>query len=79
MRVQVKCYSGRKGDERPVRFRLDDHDYFVSEVLDEWYGPEDIFFKVLADDGNTYILRHQTSAPDGDWELVEFRQTGGRR
>jgi len=79
MRVEVECYSGRKGDERPVRFRLDDHDYLVSEVLDEWYGPEHIFFKVLADDGDTYILRHQTSAADGDWELVSFRETGSRR
>ena len=33
------------------------------------------FFKLRADDGNLYILRHQTSVPDGDWELVSFRET----
>jgi hypothetical protein len=61
MRVEVECYSGQKANERPVRFRLDGHEYMVEEVLDQWYGPEHIFFKVRADDGNVYILRHQTS------------------
>ncbi len=79
MRVEVECYSGRKADERPVRFRLNEHEYRVEEVLDEWYGPEDVFFKVRADDGNLYILRHQTSVADGEWELVSFRENGQRR
>jgi hypothetical protein len=78
MRVQVQCYSGRKADERPVRFRLEEREYLVEEILDQWYGPEHAFFKVRADDGNLYILRHRTSAPDGDWDLVSFR-AGGRR
>ena len=46
MRVDVYCYSGRMRDERPVRFRLDEHEYMVEEVLDQWYGPEDVVFKV---------------------------------
>ncbi len=74
MRLQVSCYAGRKTDERPVRFRMDDREYVVEELLDQWYGPEDAFFKVRADDGNLYILRHQTSVPDGSWDLVSFRQ-----
>lgn len=74
MKVQAECYAGRKADERPVRFQLDDHEYMIEEVLDSWHGPEHVFFKVRADDGNDYILRHQTSVPDGDWELVSFRE-----
>lgn len=73
VRLSVECYAGRTGDERPVRFRLDEHSYFVEAVLDQWYGPEHVFFKVRADDGNVYILRHETSVPDGEWELVSFR------
>ena len=46
MSVQVVCYSGRKADERPIRFRLEGRDYVVREVVDQWYGPEDIFFKI---------------------------------
>jgi hypothetical protein len=79
MRVEVECYAGRKAEERPVRFRLDEHEYMVEEVLDQWYGPEDVFFKIRADDDNLYILRHETSVPDGDWELVSFRESGERR
>jgi hypothetical protein len=52
MRVRVECYSGSKADERHVRFWLDERAFLVEEVLDQWYGPSDVFFKVRADDGN---------------------------
>ena len=74
MKVQVESYSGRKADERPVRFRVYEHEYTVQEVLEQWYGPEDISFKIRADDGNLYVLRRQTSVPDGDWDLVSFKE-----
>jgi hypothetical protein len=74
MKLNVECYSGRKADERPVRFRLDGREYFVKAVLDQWYQPESIFYKVRADDGNFYILRQRTSTPDRAWDLVSFRQ-----
>jgi len=53
--------------------------YQVETVLDQWYDPESVFYKVRADDGNLYILRQQTSMPDGEWDLVSFRQTGEER
>jgi hypothetical protein len=72
MVVRVQCYAGRKADERPVRFQLDDHEYLVVEVVDQWHGPEDTFFKVRADDGNLYILKHRQV---GDtWTLESFRR-----
>lgn len=55
---------------------LDGHEYMVEEVLDQWYGPEDVIFKVRADDGNVHILRHETSELDADWSLVSFRVPG---
>lgn len=73
MTVRVQSYSGYKGDQRPVRFQLGSHEYLVEEVLDQWYGPEDTFFKVRADDGNLYILRHR--AASDEWTLEAFRQT----
>jgi len=80
MKLQVECYSGSKADEKPVRFCLNDHTYTVREVLDQWYGPDDIFFKVRASDGNLYILKKQTSTPDGAWSLESFRHPrGGER
>jgi len=76
MKLTVECYAGRKADERPVRFCLDEREYLVEEVLDQWYGEDCVSYKVLADDGNLYILRQQTSTPDGAWELVSFRRAG---
>ena len=73
MKLEVDCYSGFKADERPVRFRLDDHLYLVKEVLDQWYGPGDVFYKIRLDDGNLYILRKEICSPAGNWYLVSFR------
>ena len=57
MKLRVECYSGRKADERPIRFQLGERDYLVEEVLDQWSSPYDMFFKLRADGGNLYILR----------------------
>ena len=74
MKLEVDCYSGRTVDERPVRFRLDGHEYMVEDILDQWYGPSDTYFKVRADDGNLYILRRETAAPEEAWHLDLFRR-----
>ena len=76
MRLRVGCYSGGKADERPIRFWIDGTRYRVEAVLDQWYDPESLFYKVRADDGNLYILRQWSSTPEGEWELVSFRQAG---
>ena len=36
MRLTVECYSGRKADERPVRFWLGGSMHEVQAVLDQW-------------------------------------------
>ena len=74
MKLEVECYSGHKAEERPARFRLDGRQYSVEDVLDQWYEPESISYRVRADDGNLYILRQQTTTPDGTWKLVSFRR-----
>ncbi len=71
MTLRVECYSGRKADERPVRFRLGERDYAVEEIVDQWYGPAETFFKLKADDGNLYILRH---GPGDAWSLEAYRR-----
>ena len=68
--MRVECYAGLKADERPVRFWLDDREYEVKEITDQWYEPEDTFFKVRAGDG-WYVLR---VSRDGEWALSAFRR-----
>ena len=71
--LHVVCYSGHKGDERPIRFRLGAADHVVEQVLDQWYGPEDAFFMVRADDGEIYVLRHSLGTAEGSWSLESQR------
>jgi hypothetical protein len=67
MIVEVQCYAGRKVDERPVRFRIGERDYMVEEIVEQWYGPENSFYKVRADDRNLYLLGLDTST--GTWGI----------
>jgi len=73
---QVECYSGYRADERPLRFAFPGKPggpkYEVREVLDQWYGPGYRCFKIRADDGNIYILRHLES--EDRWRLDSFRR-----
>ena len=71
MKIQVECYSGHKADERPIKFWLGDLVLFVETVEDQWYGPDDIYFRVVADDGNIYVLGHNEH--NDDWTLESFR------
>ncbi len=72
MRVHVECYSGYKADQRPIRFQLGDRVYIVEELLDQWYSPDYLYFKVRADDGNLYILKQNQTADE--WTLEAFRR-----
>jgi hypothetical protein len=65
MKVDMECYAGRKADERPVRFKLEGKQYGVGEVLDRWYEPDSIFYKLRANDGNLYISDNRLRCPTG--------------
>lgn len=71
MEVKVECYSGYKAQERPVRFSLGEKVLNVVEILDRWYGEDQDYFKLLADDGNTYLLRYDREFDR--WELAMFQ------
>jgi hypothetical protein len=73
MTVEVEAYSGYKADERPLRFRLGERWVAVVEIADRWYDPEAVYFRVKAEDGDTYILRHDETG--GAWSLEAFRKS----
>ncbi len=60
--VRVQSYSGYKADERPLRFDLHGRELFVKEILKRWYGERCDFFTLIADDGETYLLRRDREA-----------------
>jgi hypothetical protein len=72
--LRVECHSGYKADERPLRFHLGAQAYEVREVLDQWYSPDATYFRLRADDGNLYVLRHALSPVADEWTLESFRR-----
>jgi len=69
--IRVECYAGHRGDERPLRFSAGKHAYEVQSVEDKWYSPDATYFRVLADDGNVYVLRH--NEVEDVWTMEAFR------
>lgn len=69
--LQVECYAGHLGDEKPRMLLLDERKIFVEEVLDSWLGPDHRYFKLKGDDGEVYIIRQD--ATSGTWELTPKR------
>ena len=71
MKLRVECYSGHTADERPVKFWMGETILFVESVEDQWFSPESAYFRVRADDGNTYVLAHNETSDE--WTLESFR------
>jgi hypothetical protein len=78
--VRVECHSGYQADERPVRILLAGRT-LVLAVEDRWYSPGATYFRVLAEDGDRYVLRHDDA--QDVWSLTAYRQlskvTAGKR
>jgi len=74
MRITVQTYAGYKGDERPVSFSREGEILRITEIVDRWYDPDYNVFKVRADDGGTYLLRHDMNIDT--WELETVRCQG---
>ncbi len=77
MEVRVACHAGYRGEETPRGFSLGDRRIAVIDVIDRWLAPEHRYFKLLGDDGNVYILRHDTAHER--WELTLFDRKGQGR
>src|SRR5688572_22382647 len=65
--IYVDAYSGFKANERPRQFVLDEHIYEIATVLDQWYEPEAMYFKVQSTEGKTYLLQYNEGADE--WTL----------
>lgn len=71
MKLQrVECYSGYKANERPLTFQLDNRNFAVKELIDQWYGIDYTYFKVRADDDHIYILKYDEY--NDEWSIEFF-------
>jgi hypothetical protein len=69
--MRVECYAGHRANERPLRFVFRGRTFDVRELDGRWYTPEASYFRVRADDGNFYVLRHDET--QDSWTLDGFR------
>ena len=74
--MRVECYAGYRGDQRPVRFFLRNHLFEVIDIEDQWYSPDAIYFRVLVEDGDRFVLRHDE--PQDVWSVDAFRSARER-
>lgn len=68
MQIRVHCYAGHRGEEEPRAFDLEDRRLEIVLIIDRRLAPDHRYFKVQADDGNVYVLRHDEAA--SDWEMT---------
>jgi hypothetical protein len=66
--LQSSGESARNG--KPVSFTLYDRLFTVREILDIWYGSDDTYYKLMAEDNILYIIKHDLETDS--WELVEM-------
>jgi hypothetical protein len=69
--VSVACYSGYKAEERPSRLRLNTGVKEITSIEDRWYSPGATYFRVVLDDGDRYVLRHEEA--QDVWTLAGYR------
>jgi hypothetical protein len=70
MDLVVECSPGHRGEPEPLAFAIGTRRLAVLAIVDRWFAPGSRWYKVEADDGDTYILRHD--APEHRWSLAAF-------
>jgi hypothetical protein len=56
-----------KPTSAPAQFVLDEEIYDIAAVLDQWYEPSAMYFKVQSTEGKTYLLRYDEETDE--WTL----------
>ncbi len=74
MKIRVETYDRYRAGERPLRFYVGNKKREVVDILDRWYGEDNDYFKVLADDRGEYVLRF--SRCEDCWELTQYTAAG---
>ena len=71
MNIRVECCAGYRGEETPRCFWLGERKIRALEVVDRWLAPACRYFKIIGDDGDLYIIRHDIET--WQWELTFYK------
>ncbi len=72
LKIEVKCYSGYRGEETPRTIFLNDKKIKVNKILDMWLAPDHRYFKFLGSDEGIYIIRY--GEEKNIWELTFYKE-----
>jgi hypothetical protein len=75
MTIRVACHAGHRDEREPLAFWLGGRRLAVLGIVDRWCAPTQRWFKVEAEDGQLYVLRHDEAT--GDWELAALTRRAG--
>jgi hypothetical protein len=68
MALKVECGTGLRGAPEPLAVWFGARRVGVRAIVDRWYAPTRRWFRVDADDGQLYVLRHDEAT--GEWDLA---------
>ena len=68
--IRVDCQPGHGGEPTPYVLHFGAASVAVKRLVDNWRGRDHDYFKLLGDDGATYIVRHDL--PADRWELTFY-------
>jgi hypothetical protein len=74
MILEVDTIRGPDGESVPTAFKLGTRNLAVREIVDRWLANDHSYFKIIANNDDVYILRHDKSAQI--WELSMFSRHG---
>ncbi len=70
--VTVESYAGSKAEEYPLRFLIHGREINISRIIDRWLTPGCRYFKVLAEDGNVYVLKYEEISDS--WNILTTKR-----
>jgi hypothetical protein len=72
VQISIKVQTSSPPGERlnPVSFALRERTFHIMEVVDSWHGSDHAYYKIIADDGNLYVIKHDLD--EDTWELVQM-------
>ena len=66
--IRVMSYAGSRAEEYPLHFRLHGRKIMIDRIVDSWLTPGCRCFKVMADNGNIYVLEYDEK--NCSWRLL---------
>lgn len=73
--IEVECRPGADGAPTPHALHFGQARVEVKALVDHWPGADHHYYKLLDEDGATYIVRHDL--PSGLWELTLYESARG--